>query len=106
MKISLECFRASEKIPEPSKNILIIYEDTTNAVIGGQTISIKDVQDWGWKDAEKIYWAYFNFQPERSKREDAVIAKLDFKKLGSLSCCNCSTAMRCSEHGGNIVRDK
>ena len=90
MKITLEFFNASEKTPESNKNIFVVYKDPQNATLGGgQSMSIKQIQDWGWEDATKLWWAYFDFQPERSKRED------------SQQC-----EMRCSEHCGNTVSPK
>jgi len=39
-------------------------------------------------------------QPERSKREDSVLIDISDKQFEH-AFKNCSTEMRCSEHGGN-----
>lgn len=85
MKMSLEFKKLKDKKPENYEQILIACR--IDGIVSGQVVH-KNVAI-NMLNEDFLYWTYFDFQPERSKRED------------SRKC-----EMRCSEHCSNAVRDK
>lgn len=86
MKVTLEFVKYSERYPDKDRPILSVFPNP-----GGEDMVVHGSYNGLYKKGfeEYLWWCYFDFQPERSKREEAQ-----------------ECAMRCSEQCRNALRDK